>query len=70
MFQTNIFIMVPARGPQAKLRGNHDRQAIGSWARYRGLGTQADADDEQSQNPGYWQLAWVPSLRYPGNEHS
>ena len=28
--------------------GNPDLQAIGSWARYLGLGTQAEADDEQS----------------------
>ena len=41
-------IMIPARGPQTKLKGNHDRQAISSWARYLGLGTQAEADDEQS----------------------
>ena len=40
--------MIPARGPQTKLKGNPDRQAIGSWARYLGLGTQAEADDEQS----------------------
>ena len=40
--------MTPARGPQTKLKGNHDRQAIGSWARYLGFGTQAAADDEQS----------------------
>ena len=40
--------MIPARGPQTKLKGNPDRQAIGSWAGYLGLGTQAEADDEQS----------------------
>ena len=48
---SSIFLyiyMIPARGPQTKLKGNHDRQAIGSWARYLGLGTQAEADDEQS----------------------
>ena len=28
--------------------GSLDRQAIGSWARYLGLGTQAEADDEKS----------------------
>ena len=27
--------------------GNPDQQVIGSWARYLGLGTQAEADDEQ-----------------------
>ena len=27
---------------------NPDIQAVGNWARYRGLGTQAEADDEQS----------------------
>ena len=36
--------MIPARGPQTKLKSNPDRQAIGSWARYLGLGTQAEAD--------------------------
>ncbi len=40
--------MIPARGPQTKLKSNPDRQAIGSWARYLGLGTQAEADDKQS----------------------
>ena len=40
--------MISARGPQTKLKGNHDRQAIGSWTRYLGLGTQAEADDEES----------------------
>ena len=38
--------MKPARGPQKKLKGNPDRQAIDSWARYLGLGTQAEADPE------------------------
>ena len=35
--------MVPALGPQTKLKGNHDRQAIGSWALVLlgTLGTQA-----------------------------
>ena len=40
--------MIPARGPQTKLKGNPDRQVIGSWARYPGLGTQAEADDKKS----------------------
>ena len=35
---------------------------IGSWARYLGLGTQAEADDKQSWNTGYWQLGEVPRL--------
>ena len=32
--------MIPARGPQTKLKGNHDCQAICSWARqvYASLG--------------------------------
>ena len=40
--------MIPARGPQTILKGNPDRQAIGVWARYLSLGTQAEADDEQA----------------------
>ena len=31
-------------------------QAIGSWSRYLGLRTQAEADNEQSWMSGYWQL--------------
>ena len=37
-------------------------QAIGSWAKYLGLITKAEADDEQSWNTRYWQLRQVPSL--------
>ena len=31
-------------------------RAIGSWAKYLGLGTQAEADVEQSCERGYWRL--------------
>ena len=31
-------------------KSNPGIQALGSWARYLGLGTQAEADDEQSWN--------------------
>ena len=59
---TNL-LMIPARGPHTKLKCNPDRQAIGSWARYLGLGTQAEADPEpKSGVTGYWQL-WAG---YPG----
>jgi hypothetical protein len=43
-----FFLMRPARGPQTKLKGNPDQHAIGSWAMYLSLGTQAEADDKQS----------------------
>ena len=33
---------------------NPGTQAIGSWAGFLGLGTQAEAGDEQSWNTGYW----------------
>ena len=48
--------MIPARGPQTKLKGNPDQHAIGSWAMYLSLGTQAEADDKQSWSTGYLQL--------------
>ena len=38
-----------AQVPRLRLTtSNLDIQAVGSWARYLGLGTQAEADDEQS----------------------
>ena len=42
-------------------------QAIGSWARYLCLGTQAEADDEHSWNTGYWRLGWCLGFKYRGS---
>ena len=36
---------------------NPGTQAIGNWARYLILSTQAEADDKQSWNTGYWHTA-------------
>ena len=42
--------------------GNPGIQAIGSWARYLRLGTEAEDDGEQSRYTGYWQLGKVLRL--------
>ena len=48
----NKLIMIPARGPQTAFLCQSFDVIFASWA----LGTQAEADDEQSWYTGSWQL--------------
>ena len=46
--------------PNTKSNVNHDRQAIGSWARYLGSGTQAEGKPADSSLRGKLDQIWGP----------